>query len=101
MSGRNSARFTFLPVNDSMSRASSGLGSCRPVTIKENHVLLMPNFRAKAIIDPLGLSAKYSRSVIVYLSLVKRILHQKKLLCNPALNMVQFILFNLKANHAR
>jgi hypothetical protein len=56
MSGRSSALFTFLPVCNSMSRASSGLGSCRPVTINENHVLLMPNLRASAIFVPLGLS---------------------------------------------
>jgi hypothetical protein len=60
MSGRSSALFTFLPVFNSMSRASSGLGSCRPVTINENQVLLIPSLRAIAIIDPLGLSLKNS-----------------------------------------
>jgi hypothetical protein len=68
MSGRSSALFTFLPVCNSMSRASSGLGSRRPVTINENHVLLMPRVRAIAIIVPLGLSEKYSVKVIGFLS---------------------------------
>jgi hypothetical protein len=60
ISGRSSALFTFLPESNSMSRASSGLGSFRPVTINENHVLLMPRVRAKAVIDPLGLDLKKS-----------------------------------------
>lgn len=65
MSGLKLARFTFPPVPASMSRASSGLGSFRPVVINDSHVLLIPNLRENAAFVPRGFPEKNSWSVIV------------------------------------
>jgi hypothetical protein len=79
MSGRKTFRLTFPLVKRSISAASSGLGTSRPLTTKDSQVLEMPNLRDISTFAPLGLVRKYSAKVIAPPSVVYGYVTLKKL----------------------